>query len=172
MILLPTHGVLIQWNNIGVYLLGESCTGKSEAALHLIYQGAKLVCDDAPEFVFEKKTGELIGVCPSQIYGLMHIRDLGIINLLELLGKLHVEKRQRIDFVIQLIKTQKDHKIKCHINPQYHLWYFTEKQTFQKQGRFRMIQGLQIHLYPGRNIPMIIKTAILQFSRSRQEHLS
>ncbi|HYL79251.1 MAG TPA: hypothetical protein VEU07_00475, partial [Candidatus Acidoferrum sp.] len=60
------HGDLVDVYGIGVLLLGESGTGKSECALDLVTRGHRLVADDVVEVA---KDGEriLVGRGPARI---------------------------------------------------------------------------------------------------------
>ncbi len=171
---LPSHGVLLELHNMGIYLIGHSGIGKSEIALQLIHQGACLVCDDAPDFTSnvvsqdnenDKIHGQITGHCPKGYYGLMHLHDLGIINIIELFSSDASERQyfkpsQIVHFVIELIAVDNRQTIITKQSPQqlltpgYQHWH-CHSWT---------IPGIRIHLYPNRNIPMIINTAVLQFS--------
>lgn len=171
---LPAHGVLIQLDDMGVYLIGGNGVGKSETALQLIYQGAVLICDDAPDFTCETKNGELLGICPAGFHGLMYLRDLGIINIIELLGAQCFQASQRIDFVLELIRSDEYPPVESHLNPRYQLWQFKNGQHKEGQHRIeqqqsRSIPGQRIHVYPNRNIPLLVKTAIMQFALCRKK---
>jgi len=167
-ITLPGHGVLIQFGGIGVYLIGDSGVGKSETALELIHCGAKLICDDAPDFSCQRNQHtndlELLGSCPEGFYGLMHLRDLGIINIIEQLGERCVKKSQRIDFVIELIHTDNSPLTETFATAQYQHW----QAPYQQEQHSWTIPGIRIHLYRNRNIPLLIKTAIMQFIQNQQ----
>lgn len=63
----------------GILILGESGAGKSDLALRLIAQGAKLVADDRVEIFLEN--GQLIARAPESIAGLIEIRNVGIASL-------------------------------------------------------------------------------------------
>src|SRR5258706_4556776 len=63
----------------GVLLLGPSGSGKSDLALRLIDQGAKLVADDRT-ILFAAK-GALHAKAPASIKGLIEIRGLCIVEL-------------------------------------------------------------------------------------------
>jgi hypothetical protein len=63
----------------GVLLVGKSGTGKSDLALRLIEDGARLVADDRT-ILFAAK-GALHGKAPASIKGLLEVRGLGIIAL-------------------------------------------------------------------------------------------
>jgi len=161
---LPAHGVLIQLENTGIYLIGKSGVGKSETALQLIPQGAKLICDDAPELTPGSDDKQLLGICPKGFYGLMHLRDLGIINIIELFGKQAFNKSHAIDFVIELIDTDTIEADSPELQatllePEYQQWHY---QTWT-------IPGISLHLYENRNIALLIKTAVLQFNKNNKK---
>ncbi|HSB71372.1 MAG TPA: hypothetical protein VLT62_18760 [Candidatus Methylomirabilis sp.] len=95
------HGDLVDVYGIGVLLLGESGTGKSECALDLVTRGHRLVADDVVEVV---KDGEwiLIGRGPARIRHLMEIRGLGIFSVRDLFGVAAIRYRKRIELVVML----------------------------------------------------------------------
>lgn len=95
------HGVLVDVSGIGVLLLGESGTGKSECALDLVTRGHRLVADDVVEIWREGPLG-VIGRGPARIRHHMEIRGLGIINVQHLFGVAAVRERKRIELVIHL----------------------------------------------------------------------
>lgn len=96
------HGVLLDVFGIGVLLLGESGTGKSECALDLITRGHRLVADDVVE-VAQDGQGIIMGWGPARIRHHMEIRGLGIINIRDLFGVAAIRYRKRIELVIQLV---------------------------------------------------------------------
>jgi hypothetical protein len=63
----------------GVLLLGDSGAGKSDLALRLVHDGAKLVADDRTVLTLEK-TG-IKAAAPTSIRGLIELRGVGIIAL-------------------------------------------------------------------------------------------
>ena len=63
----------------GVLLLGASGTGKSDLALRLMEDGARLVADDRTILFVAK--GALHGKAPASIKGLLEVRGVGIIAL-------------------------------------------------------------------------------------------
>ncbi|MCP3849909.1 MAG: hypothetical protein GY694_06690 [Gammaproteobacteria bacterium] len=160
---LPLHGVLLELNGLGIYLIGASGIGKSETALQLIHQGASLICDDAPDFLVNKETQTIFGHCPEGFHGLMHIHDLGIINVRELFGLKSFKTHYQVDFIIELKpagdtkKWYSQQTAQQLLTPSYQHWQY---QTWT-------IPGIHLHLHPDRNIPLLINTAILQFSSNR-----
>ena len=156
---LPEHGTLIRYEQTGVYLVGASGSGKSEAALELMYQGATLICDDAPLLKASSDGNELLGVCPDDFQGLMHIRDLGLINVGELLGQQSFASSCPIHLILELHKLPKRSPdmpaIPVRLATEYQFWHH----------RNWKIPGIRLHLYQERNVVVLIKTAIRHFSR-------
>ena len=95
------HGVLLDVSGIGVLLLGESGTGKSECALDLVTRGHCLVADDVVE-IWRDESQAVVGCGPARIRHHMEIRGLGIINIRDLFGLAAVRERKRVELVIQL----------------------------------------------------------------------
>jgi HPr kinase/phosphorylase len=95
------HGVLVDVYGIGVLLLGESGTGKSECALDLVTRGHRLVADDVVEVV-RGSDRIVIGRGPGRIRHHMEVRGLGIINIRDLFGVAAIRYRKRIELVILL----------------------------------------------------------------------
>lgn len=156
---LPAHGVLIQLDNTGVYLIGSSGIGKSEIALQLIHEGAILICDDAPEIAADRHNKKITGTCPEGFQGLMHIHDLGIINVCDLISRQACKTSQQIDIVIELMPSDNQALTIASQDPQQLLAVHYRQWHYQCCS----IPGIRIHLYPCRNLPLIIKTAIKQF---------
>jgi len=73
------HACCVAVNGRGVLLLGGSGAGKSDLALRLIDDGAKLVSDDRTELSVER--GKLWARAPKSIAGLIEVRGLGIVAL-------------------------------------------------------------------------------------------
>ncbi|HYS45705.1 MAG TPA: HPr kinase/phosphatase C-terminal domain-containing protein [Rhizomicrobium sp.] len=73
------HASCVAVGSQGVLLIGASAAGKSDLALRLIDEGAKLVADDRT-ILFTAK-GLLHARAPASIKGLIEIRGLGIVEL-------------------------------------------------------------------------------------------
>jgi len=65
--------------DVGILLLGESGSGKSETALRLIERGARLVSDDRTELFIE--SARLAARPAKTLEGLLEIRGVGIVEL-------------------------------------------------------------------------------------------
>ena len=95
------HGNLVDVFGIGVLILGESGTGKSECALDLVDRGHRLVADDVIRIRKEDRD-VLIGEGDPSLGHHMEIRGLGIINVADLYGVSAIRHRQRVELVVQL----------------------------------------------------------------------
>ena len=73
------HASCVAIGGRGVLILGGSGVGKSDLALLLIDDGAKLVADDRAELTVER--GKLCARAPKSIAGLIEVRGLGIVAL-------------------------------------------------------------------------------------------
>ena len=73
------HASCVELAGTGVVLVGPSGSGKSDLALRLIDQGAKLVADD--RVVIERHGARLIARPPAAIAGLIEVRGLGIMRV-------------------------------------------------------------------------------------------
>ena len=73
------HASCVALGASGVLLLGKPGAGKSDLALRLIDEGARLVADDRT--ILFTRRGSVYGKSPDSIRGLMEIRGLGILAL-------------------------------------------------------------------------------------------
>lgn len=73
------HASCIAIGTQGVLLLGDSGAGKSDLALRLIHEGARLVADDRTVLTIKQK--KLHAAAPTTIAGMIEVRGLGIIAL-------------------------------------------------------------------------------------------
>jgi HPr kinase/phosphorylase len=96
------HGDLLDLFAIGVLLLGESGSGKSECALELVHRGHRLVADDVVE-IYRLRNEDLIGQAPEDVRGLMEVRGLGLISIEQLFGVVAVRDNKPIDLLIKLV---------------------------------------------------------------------
>ncbi len=96
------HGDLLDIFAIGVLILGDSGSGKSECALELVHRGHRLVADDVVE-IFRVRGEELVGQAPESLRGFMEVRGLGIISIEQLFGVVVVRDSKPIDMVIRLV---------------------------------------------------------------------
>jgi HPr kinase/phosphorylase len=102
------HGDLLDIFAIGVLLLGESGSGKSECALELVHRGHRLVADDVVE-IARIRQDELVGQAPQELRGLMEVRGLGLISIEQLFGAVAVRDTKPIDLIVRLISDSDTH---------------------------------------------------------------
>ncbi|MCK5130241.1 MAG: HPr kinase/phosphorylase [Clostridiales bacterium] len=141
------HGVLMDINGVGVYLIGESGIGKSETALEMVKRGHRLVADDVVD-ICKVGRNQLIGESPESIRHFMEIRGVGIIDVRQMYGVGSVINKKTIDLVIRM-----------------EVWE-TEK-SYERLGLtddFITILGVKlteivIPVRPGRNLAIIIEVA-------------
>lgn len=76
---LRVHASCVEIDGIGVLLRGGSGSGKSDLALRLIDQGARLVADD--QVILERAGSALLARAPETLHGLIEVRGLGILRL-------------------------------------------------------------------------------------------
>jgi len=144
------HGVLVEVFGIGLLILGDSGVGKSEAALELIKHGHRLVADDVVN-IHCVNGNILLGTGANKIIAHhMEIRGLGIINVTHLFGVGAIRDSKQIQLVVELEE-------------------WDSKKNYDRIGmeeKYMEILGvsvpkLEIPVKPGRNIPTIIETAVM-----------
>lgn len=150
---ITVHGVLVRVKGTGVLIIGKSGTGKSECALELIRRGSQLVSDDV--VIVTKKGSLLKGRAPQKTGNLMHIRDIGIMNIKELFGNSSVQEQSTIDLVIEL---------KSRHNP-------PEEPPLRANDNKYTVFGaglpyLSLRCDSGRNIPTLVETVARNIKRS------
>ncbi len=94
-------GVLLTRQGRGLLLTGPSGAGKSDAAWTLLERGYALVADDAVHV--RCLGGRLLGRCPERGHGLLHLRDLGVMDVAALRGPEAVARETVLERVIELI---------------------------------------------------------------------
>jgi HPr kinase/phosphorylase len=143
------HATLVDVFGVGILITGKSGVGKSETALELIERGHRLVGDD---MIVVKKIGEslLFGSGSEILKHHIEIRGIGIINVREIFGIRSVTNSKSIDMVILLEEWDS--------SAEYDRLGLDEK-------KFTILDIDVAHIIvpvrPGRNIPIIIETAVL-----------
>jgi len=73
------HGTCVAVGRHGVLIRGRSGAGKSDLALRLIGEGARLVADD--QVVLRRAAGKIIASAPKTLRGLIEARGVGIVSV-------------------------------------------------------------------------------------------
>ena len=89
------HGTCVAFRDMGILIRGSSGTGKSDLALRLIDNNAKLVSDD--QVLAVVKNGKIILSPPRSIAGKIEVRGLGIITM-------RYVKSSTLALVVDLVK--------------------------------------------------------------------
>jgi len=145
------HGVLVEVFGVGIQIVGKSGVGKSECALELVERGHRLVADDVVDIRSISDT-LLIGSGAKLIRHHMEIRGLGIINIKQLFGVGAIRDTKQIQLVVSLEE-------------------WDSKKEYDRLGleeSVYTILGVEVPLLtipvkPGRNIPILIETAAMNF---------
>ncbi len=94
------HGVMIHYQDKGIFICGEAGAGKSSLALELIHHGAKLIADDVVDFSLDND--QLIAHCPKPLSGLLHSRELGLMDIRKVCGEASWRASSIADLCIDL----------------------------------------------------------------------
>jgi len=145
------HGVLVEVFGVGILIIGKSGVGKSECALELVERGHRLVADDVVDIRSIADT-LLIGGGAKLIRHHMEIRGLGIINIKQLFGVGAIRDKKQIQLVVGLEE-------------------WDQAKEYDRLGLEESsytILGVEVPLLtipvkPGRNIPILIETAAMNF---------
>ncbi len=100
------HGVLVSVRSVGILLLGEAGTGKSECALKLLARNHQLVADDVVEL--DCQNGKLTGKSPPNMRGLLASRIFGILDIQAIFGAGALIDSSEIDLFVEFTKETAD----------------------------------------------------------------
>ena len=89
------YGTCVEIEGIGVLFRGPTGCGKSDLALRLIDEGAKLISDDYTEI--SNKNSSLAAQAPKNIRSLLEIRGIGVV-------KIKSNTRVKLSAIIDLVK--------------------------------------------------------------------
>lgn len=76
---ISVHGTCIAFGARGILIRGRSGSGKSDLALRLLADGARLVADD--QVLIGKVGRDLVARAPKTIRGVMEVRGIGIVRV-------------------------------------------------------------------------------------------
>ncbi|MDR2360131.1 MAG: HPr(Ser) kinase/phosphatase [Oscillospiraceae bacterium] len=143
------HGVLVEVYGEGIFMTGDSGSGKSETAIELIKRGHMLVADDAVE-IKRVSYDTLIGSAPDLIRHYMEIRGIGVIDVRRLYGMGAVSNSTTIDLIIDFQPwSEHEHydRLGADIN-------YTELLNVK-------VPSMLVPVAPGRNLAVIVEVAAM-----------
>ena len=142
------HGCMVDMSGIGVLLIGQSGSGKSETAIGLIERGASLVADDMVRIKYVG--GQLEASSPALSRGFMEIRGIGIINVANLYGLTSIRPEKRLDLVVLLKPSGDLNEVdRCGMT----------KDTYEILGQ--RVEQVEIPVGPGRDTARMVTIAAL-----------
>lgn len=143
------HGVLVEIYGTGVLITGKSGVGKSECAVELIKRGHRFIADDAVE-IRRLENNVIVGMSPKNIRDFLELRGVGVVNIRVLFGIAALKQTQRIDLIISLVDWKSyENKNRLLIVPE------------NKDLLGLMLPILKIPVSPGRSVPAVIETAVI-----------
>ena len=143
------HGVLTVVYGLGVLIMGDSGSGKSECGLELVKRGHMLVADDYVEV--RHHPGEiLVGSTGQNVKHFIEVRGLGIIDVKQVFGIGAVKDSTNIELVIRLeVNKEKANYDRIGL----------EDQTIEILGV--TLPQIFLPLRPGRNVAVLLEVAAL-----------
>jgi HPr kinase/phosphorylase len=143
------HGVFLEVMGVGIFITGESGSGKSEVALELLSRGHRLIADDAVEFA---RTGPdvLIGRCPRMLRDFLEVRGLGILNVRAMFGDTAVRPEKTLRLIVRLQPLTPERMAKV-----------DRLQAEQMTRTILDVDTPEVVLYvaPGRNLAVLVEAA-------------
>lgn len=151
------HGVLLDIYGVGVLIKGRSGIGKSETALDLITNGARLIADDS--VIIKNIDQRLIGKSPDITKHFMEIRGVGIIDIQKMYGVGFVMEEKSIEIIINLED-------------------WDESKEYERLGiinNHETLLGIDVAKFdipvkPGRHTAMIVEVATKNYKQKELGH--
>lgn len=95
------HAVMVRWKQYGLLICGPPGIGKSSLALAILNQGGQLIADDCVDII--RRGEQLIAQCPAAHIGLLHSRELGMMDIHSLFADSAVLAETPVDAIIKLL---------------------------------------------------------------------
>lgn len=142
------HGVLVEVFGIGVLITGDAGVGKSETALELIGRGHRLISDDTVKLK-NISDAYIIGSGENSMFAHhMEIRGIGIINITNMYGVGAIREKKQVQLCVHLERWDEGRS------------YDRIGDSLQDEILGVKIPRVDIPVRPGRNIPILIETAV------------
>lgn len=150
------HGTLMNIYGDGVLIIGDSGSGKSEAAMELLRAGHLFVADDAVEIY---NFGQSLYGHPSNFAKhFIEVRGLGILNVCRMFGRQQTLKETKINVVCKLVNPV-DKEGHNNLN---------KMERIGKKQQYEVINGVRIPMYEipltvGRSTATLIEAAVSDY---------
>lgn len=144
------HGGCVALHGQGVLITGDSGIGKSELALGLLDRGHRLVADDAVRL----RCGPgntLLAQCPPRLRGLLEVRGLGILDIRALRGADAIDGESPVALEVWLCRPS---------SRDWAAWDRLQGRWDERVLLGRSVPRLQLPVADGRNLPLIVETAL------------
>lgn len=150
------HGSMVDVYGVGVLITGKSGLGKSEIALDLVERGHGLVADDAV-VIHRKGESTVLTARRNEIVDhFMEIRGLGVVDVKANFGIRAIRDIKEVQIVAELLE-------------------WNNEMAYERLGldtKFIKILGVdvplvQLPIFPGKNITVIIEVVALNFLLKR-----
>jgi HPr kinase/phosphorylase len=150
------HGVFVEIYGEGIFIVGDSGIGKSEAAIELIKRGHRLIADDAVVIKrVDSKT--LMGSAPELIRNYIELRGIGVVDVRRIFGLSSVKWSEKIDLIVRL-EAWKPGTEYDRIGNEYHYMDILDVK----------VPHITIPIQPGRNLAVILEVAAMNNRQKRQ----
>jgi len=143
------HGSLVDVYGVGILITGRSGIGKSEVALDLVAHGHRLVADDVVT-IARRVGGILIGYGNETLQHHMEIRGVGVIDVQAVFGIRGIRQQKRVEVEVELVDWDSSEKYE-----RLGLKEITSEILGEK------IPKIQLPIYPGKNISVIVEVIAL-----------
>ena len=136
------NGTLMDIHSVGVLIKGPDGIGKSETALELVRRGHFLVSDDNT-VIYQREPGMVLGEAPKLTDKLMDIKNVGVLNVVNLYGIQSYHSNKRVQLIINLTLEDSQETVK-------------NEKLFDTE-----IATINIYASANRNIATLIEAAAL-----------
>jgi HPr kinase/phosphorylase len=143
------HGVFLDIADLGLLLLGNAGSGKSELALELITRGHHLIADDAP-LLTKTASGNISGSSSALLQDFLEVRGLGILNIRAMFGDRAIKPKKTLRLLVQLIPAD---EVTTHDNERL------EGIIATRDILGISIPEITLPIAPGRNLAVLVEAA-------------
>ena len=152
------HGNVLLVEGAGVWITGEPGSGKSDLTLALVDRGHRMVADDVAWISLRE--GRLEARADPVQFGMIHIRDLGVVDLAQLFGSQALCPWVALDLRIDLSQSRQPPRQSCP----------DELLAGRRSGRSVLNESLPciaMSVHPSRPLALLVECAARQHQQAR-----